>query len=428
MKNAQMLPRPVSKKIGFIILAALATIIAGCVSRENIRVPSSNPRPHPRLAQLQSLSTVEKQGRVYFGASHRYQKRGIEVVVLKGGPYELGYARGVLLKDEIRDWVGDNLYMIKKQSLGTGIGVDLMMSRAREVEHFIPAEYLDELNGLAAGSGIDYGILMMLNVLDTIGRTFGCTSVAVKGRDGKILRSRNLDYKDYPLFKPMNLVFYQPEQGHAFACISTPGVIGLRTAMNEKGLTFGIHDISGSSKEWKGIPSGLMNRKIVQYADSIEAVGKILQQSARCLPRMCMVTSSTDAGIYEFDSQNIGYKGMEDEYLVLTNHCQVLSIGQRYSNSLERYAEAENFLNYHHNDIDVKGLIELNRSDLISWANIPGWHNLLSAIFKPDTLEFWIAINPPPAARGRWVGFSLTRELQGQGTEPQPQIIPAMDN
>jgi len=118
---------------------------------------------------------------------------------------------------------------------------------------------------------------------------------------------------------------------------------------------------------------------------------------------------------------------MDGDFLVLTNHCQVLSIGQRYSNSLERYAEAEIFLNNHHDDIDVSGLIELNRSELISWAEIPGWHNLLSAIIKPDTLDFWIAIDPPPATRGRWVGFCLPRELHGQGSEPEPQIVPALD-
>ena len=71
-----------------------------------------------------------------------------------------------------------------------------MVSRASEVEHFIPAEYQEELNGLSAGSEIDYEMLLMLDVLDTIGRTFGCTAVAVKGKDGKLLRSRNLDYKD----------------------------------------------------------------------------------------------------------------------------------------------------------------------------------------------------------------------------------------
>lgn len=427
MEKMKICQRPASTKIGLIALVVLATIIAGCVSKDSIRIPVTDPTPHPKLAQMQSLSMTAKEGRVYFGASSRYRKRGVTIVTLKGDPYEIGYARGVLLKDEIRNWVRDNLYMIKKQALGTSIGVDLMMSRAREMEHFIPAEYLEELNGLAAGSGIDYEMLLMLNILDTIGRQFGCTSVAVKGEDGKLLRSRNLDYKDYALFKPMMLFFYQPDQGYALVSISAPAVIGLRTAMNEKGLTFGIHDISGSSKEWKGMPSGLMNRRIVQYADSVEAVGQILERSARCLPRMIMVTSSTQAGIYEFDSEKIGYKKMMGDYLILTNHCQVLSIGQRYANSLGRYAEAESFLNDHHDIIDVRQLIQLNRGNLISWAEIPGWHNLHSAIFKPDTLEFWIAIDPPPATRGRWVGFSLTRELKGQGSEPELQIIPSLD-
>jgi hypothetical protein len=92
---------------------------------------------------------------------------------------------------------------------------------------------------------------------------------------------------------------------------------------------------------------------------------------------------------------------MDGSYQVLTNHCQILSIGQRYPNSLERFVEAEKFLNNHHGDIGIRELIELNRSGLISWADVPGWHNLHSAIFKPDTLEFWIAIDPPPATRGR---------------------------
>jgi hypothetical protein len=48
------------------------------------------------------------------------------------------------------------------------------------------------------------------------------------------------------------------------------------------------------------------------------------------------------------------------------------------------------------------------------------------AIFVPDTLDFWVAVDPPPASRGRWVGFNLKKELDGSGSEPDPSIIPAM--
>jgi hypothetical protein len=69
------------------------------------------------LAQMQSVSIKEKDGAIYFGESREYNKRGVTVVVLKGEPYELGYARGALLKPEIQSWVRDGLYMIKRYAI-----------------------------------------------------------------------------------------------------------------------------------------------------------------------------------------------------------------------------------------------------------------------------------------------------------------------
>ena len=46
----------------------------------------------------------------------------------------------------------------------------------------------------------------------------------------------------------------------------------------------------------------------------------------------------------------------------------------------------------------------------------------------PETLDFWIAVDPPPASRGRWVGFNLKKELDGSGHEPNPLVIPAMSD
>jgi predicted choloylglycine hydrolase len=408
-------------------LALLTVLLAACVSRESIRISTSPPLPHSHLAAMQSISPEEQKGIIYFGDSKRYEKRGVTVVLLKGDPYEIGYSRGVLLKNEIRDWVRDNLYMIKTQSWGTFLGETWMISRAREVEQFIPQEYREELNGLSAGSGVDYDLLLMLNVLDTIGRQFGCTSVTVKDSDGKLLRSRNLDYKDLPLLRPWMLIMYQPTHGYAFASVSSPGSIGVLTAMNEKGLTFGSHDISASSKAWRGIPAGILNRNIIQNAPSVKEVGEILNQSLRCLPRMFMVANSNNAGIYEFDSKQLGYKGMNGDHLILTNHTRVINIGSIYSNSLVRYHEAQSFLSHHGNNMDVKKLIDLNRCENISWAYDSRWHNLHSAVFRPHTLDFWIAIDPPPATRGRWAGFNLIKELHGVGAEPKAPIIPAMD-
>lgn len=411
----------------YIFMAFL--ILAGCVSRQRIQIPLSAPLPHPQLAKMQSISPEEKEGIIYFGNSKRYQKRGITIVLLKGNPYEIGYSRGVLLKDEIRTWVRDSLYMIRKFSLSMAIGEELMTKRTRDVEKFIPQEYREELTGLSAGSGVDYQTLLMLNVLETIGRQFmGCTSIAVIGADGHLLRSRNLDYRDLEYLLPWILIVYQPIHGYALASISAPGSIGVSTAINEKGITFGNHEISRSSRPWKGIPADILHRQVIQYAGSIKDAGKILAQSPRCLPEMWLVTDKEKACIYEFNDRKMGIKDMDGDFLILTNFTRVLNIGINSSNSLARYSTAKSFLTRHKNKMNLKRLIELNRDGLLSWVPSQwGFFNLYSVIIAPSTHDFWIAIDPPPATRGRWIGFNLVKELYGTGAEPKPPIIPAMD-
>ena len=151
--------------------------------------------------------------------------------------------RGALLRDEIRDWVRDLLYTVKKKSWGTSYGENLLKERAKEVEEFIPPEYREELQGLSAGSDIDYDVLLVLNILAPIIIDVACTSVVVKSPDASLLRSRNLDLYNHSAL-PAGLYFYKPTNGHAFVSIShLPGFIGTRTAFNESGLNIGAHDM-----------------------------------------------------------------------------------------------------------------------------------------------------------------------------------------
>ena len=125
----------------FIVTILSINLLLGCVSKENIEVPASQPIAHPRLAEMQSLSLQEKDNVTYFGKSRRYYKNGILIVVLSGEPYEIGFARGALFRDEIRDWIKYLLYLVKRNSLGTSYGENRLKERAKEVEEFIPPEY-----------------------------------------------------------------------------------------------------------------------------------------------------------------------------------------------------------------------------------------------------------------------------------------------
>ena len=226
-----------SFKLGnVVVIAVILSIIFlfGCVSKENVKVPLSDPLPHPKLAQMQSLSIEEKDGVTYFGRSRKYKKRGITVVSLKGDPYEMGYAHGVLLKDEMKPWIKEALYWMKNLSYGTSVLENTLMDRAKEIEQYIPEKYIAELKGLAAGSGIDYDFILMLNTAGTTGwRFLSCTSVAVKRQDGKLIRSRSFETLIGQMLKPVILFIYQPSQGYAFANVGFTGMISAHTAMNE---------------------------------------------------------------------------------------------------------------------------------------------------------------------------------------------------
>jgi len=403
------------------------SLILGCASKGNIKVPASEPLPHPKLAKMQSLSLQEEDNATYFGNSKKYQKHGVLVVILRGKPYEIGYARGVLLQDEIRDWVRDFRYKLKKKSLEASFDANFLNVRAKEVEKFIPPEYREELQGLSAGSGTDYEVLLVMNVLMTISIDVACTSVVVRTSDHRLLRSRNLDLEYEPEL-PAGLYFYKPTNGHAFVSIShLPGFIGARTAFNECGLNIGAHDMSRISREYvKGEPNFILRREVAQYADSVKEAGQILKEAHRSVPKMWLVADSKTAGIYEFNSKEIAFYEMVDDYLILTNHTRMLNTGGTSMSSFDRYNEAKTFLLQHRGEMNTKKLIDLNRGNEICFTKYPRTKNLHSAIFKADTLDFWVATGAPPATRGRWVGFNLNRELYGSGNDPDPLIIPAV--
>ena len=416
-------------KIRLLITAVFSiAFVLGCVSKKNIKIPLSDPLPHPKLAQMQSLSIEEKDGVIYFGKSKKYQKRGITVVLLKGDPYEIGYAHGVFLKDEIKRYIRESLYWTKTQFFGTSFLENMVFDRAREIEQYVPEKYITELKGLAAGSGIDYEAILALNTYGTTVWSFiSCTSVAVIGQEGKIIRSRGYEtpvVNGPPVHAQPILFIHQPSQGYAFTSVMIPGDISVVTAKNQTGLNIGSHAIVGASYRWKGIPHTILQRIIIENAHSVEEVGKILEKAPRPGALMLMVTDTKKARIYEYDSEDIGYKDMDEDGLVLTNFTRVLSIGRNDSGM--RYRTASSFLKNNQDNGDLSKLVGLLRNDEISCIGNPNnTESRHSAIFVPETLDFWIAVDPPPANRGRWVGFNLKKELDGSGHEPNPLIIPA---
>jgi hypothetical protein len=410
-----------------ILTLILILLLSSCsVKKSDIMVPLAEPLPHPQLSKMEQIRLFENDGMISWADSRKFIKNGIKVVVLKGNPYELGYARGKLLKHELHTWTRDCIYMIKRIALGD-VGISLALSRAKELHAFIPEEFKEEIMGVSAASGIDYNTLMMLNVLDTIGRSFACTSVAVRKENGEMIRSRSLDFKDVEYLSQPVVQIYQPRTGNAFLSLNSVGSIGVYTAINEKGLNFGVHDITGAKASWKSIPSGMISRWIIQHTDTVPAVVENLKQFKRSLPRMIMVTDPQQAAVIEYNSKKVATLNMSEDHLILTNYTRMLNIGRVSENSQNRFNEAKQFLKNIRTEMTETKLIDLNRQYYISKVDDNIWLNIHSAVFNSNTLDIWVALDSPQASRGRWIKFNLKNVLYQSGLNSDPEVIQPID-
>jgi hypothetical protein len=170
-----------------------------------------------------------------FNQCKKYKKAGVTVVYLKGTPYEIGFAHGKLCKDEIINvnkiyW--DYYDYLNKQS------DDKWLPLSKDLERFIPEEYINEMKGIADGSGIEYDKILFLNTLTTISMADGCFAFAFKDNESKITTVRQIDIStNSPYSKKMILYIIRPQQGYGFAALLNPGMVSGETAVVPKNWT-----------------------------------------------------------------------------------------------------------------------------------------------------------------------------------------------
>ncbi|RPI81096.1 MAG: peptidase C45, partial [Planctomycetaceae bacterium] len=105
-----------------------------------------------------SLAEVSAQTVARCGKGWLELVDGYPVLHLKGTPYEMGYQQGALLKDRVRSNMHNLLEVKGSQKLKLG----LVSVKPRAVieaittiqKPFVPAKYYEEMEGLAAGSGL----------------------------------------------------------------------------------------------------------------------------------------------------------------------------------------------------------------------------------------------------------------------------------
>lgn len=214
--------------------------------------------------------------------------QGGKVLLLKGSPYEMGLQHGRLLATE----VAEDAQAYHDWAIGkSGESASSLREIFESLQPFIPKRYMEEMRGLAEGSGVPLNEIHLLHAIPT---RFHCTGAAAFGKatvDGRLYHTRSLDYSldigDKKTVQENALVIvYQPEDGNAHAVISFAGLIGCVSGMNDKGISIGEIGNKCRDESHSGMPMILMLREALRTCRTLDDVIRYIREA----PRTCGFT------------------------------------------------------------------------------------------------------------------------------------------
>jgi len=209
---------------------------------------------------------AEPLGTVANGQSWKMQQGDniVYITKMKGTAYQMGEAFGQLHSDQLKEQFAniDSMYPGIIHDLMEDYGVpkyildllddQMFISLAhialdinwKVASPYIPQRFNDEIEGMAAGSGVDVATIRRANIMPELTQAH-CTVFGAWGPatvDNKLLHFRGLDWD---AFAPINqfpvINLYEPteEGSHPFANIGYLGMIGTLTAISKIGITAG---------------------------------------------------------------------------------------------------------------------------------------------------------------------------------------------
>lgn len=382
---------------------------------------------------------------------------------VSGSPYEIGYKTGKLT---------DSLYRLQERIFfdqvaamtGTPRKQKLLLKFLRwyhrDMAKHISEEYQKELYGLSRFSSGVFDSLatpfqraMMLHGAHDIGHAMqdlmlvGCSSAAVYNSfssDGSLWIARNFDFYVSDAFAENKIIaFVEPDQGYNYVSVTWPGMLGVVSGMNEKGLTVTINAGKSSIPLKAKQPVSLVVKEILQYASNISEAQKIAFDKEVFVSEALLVGSAVDnkAVVIELSPKKQGVYESGRDFLVCTNHFQSDTFQkdrrnrkhQLESHSEYRYQLINEFLE-EHSKVDEIILAKMLRktsglnNENIGYGNEKALNQLLAhhgVIFHPETLRIWVS--NAPYQLGTFEMYDLHKVFENNVLEIDENVTTAED-
>ena len=359
-------------------------------------------------------------------------KHGLWEAHITGEPLERGAIYGLLSKGLLKyqeDVFVEQIHEIVPSDLWVEFLHKLIVIFNGDMARHIPLEYREEIYAVSLSCtdeynsyGSPYGRQLNYHAAHDIGHAMqeymlvGCSSFACwnsDSEDGNLIIGRNFDfYVGDEFAKNKIILFVEPAQGYRFASVSWPGMMGVLSGMNEKGLTVTINAAKGAIPTSSAMPISLLARQILQYASNIDEAYDIAKQYKTFVSESLLIGSAIDgkAAIIEKTPENIALFESNENRILCTNHYQ----SETFSNdeyNIENIATSDSPYRHErlseliseHSPVSADDAVRILRNRYgkentdIGLSNEKSINQFIahhSVVFQPEELRFWVSTSP----------------------------------
>ncbi|HEY0982956.1 C45 family autoproteolytic acyltransferase/hydolase [Schlesneria sp. T3-172] len=406
----------ISHRSGILQLALVALFVSSSVDPLQAQSAPAEQR------EQQAALTIARCGQGWLETIDGYP-----VLHLKGTPYEMGFQHGALLREHCRQNMKailvDKAEEVKLVDFGPikvtpRTAIDMIV--AFQQPHVAP-RYFEEMDGLAAGSGLPVADVRAGNFIPELFHCSGFALAKSATQNGNLLHGRVLDYAiDWGLQDHAVIVVYEPDGRLPWVNVSYAGFIGSVTGMNIEQISVGEMG-GGGLGHWNGRPMALLVRDALETASSLEEAIATFRDG----PRTCQYYYVIADGQ---TNEAVGMEASWDVFSVIkpgeshpllpnpVKDCVLLSAGDRYQ-ELTRQAQTG------YGTFTAESALRLMDRPIAMKSNL---HNVL---FEPATSKFWVAnatSDKKPAAEQPYAKFQLS-ELLKRRPDPNSRELPKPD-
>lgn len=382
-----------------------------------------------------ALPRTERGGGL-LGSVARTVRDGFLHIRVGGSPEEMGLQQGELLRHEIRDLIGQvHRHVLYGQPGVIGWGIrQAARSAAAIMNAHVPERYRQEMKGIARAADVSYGDIVLVNCFDDIlanlrllGAMFGrlgCSVLALgpeRTAMKRLLCGRNLDYfvagsvaddawaaTNY-MKEHLVATEYAPRDRFSFIGVGWPGLVGSFTGLSESSVAVASLSVRTIVNRPLATPAPFLYRQILEEATSLNQAVAFLRRAPRTQANNVLVASGREgsAAVVEYTPWRIAVRGLQDGWLVATNHfSHPAMLGrnprQRYESSWDRSARLGELCNQRGVDVgpeDIRDFMmdtHLRRPDATEYCRVFNPCTVLSSLLVPEEGRLWVRATDRP--------------------------------